>query len=68
MEIAFGNSEKPDFTNIPKYYKDWGPKWNYFLHFVNLLADVCMDKNHDAIENISALIHLQMVAIVLFDP
>ena len=46
VEIALWTQ---DFSAIPKYYKDWGPKWNYFLHFVNLLADVCMDKNNNAI-------------------
>jgi len=57
-----------DFCSIPKYYKDWIPKWNYFLYFVNLLADVCMDKNAEAIENVSALISLQTVTVILNDP
>ena len=38
------------------------------MHFVNLLADVCMDKNINAIENVSALVSLQIVAVILFDP
>lgn len=65
MEIAL---DKQDFCPIPKYFKDWGPKWNYFLQFVNLLADVCMDKNNNAIENVSALVTFQIVAIILYDP
>jgi len=28
VEIALG---KQDFSSIPKFFKDWGPKWNYFL-------------------------------------
>lgn len=60
--------DKQDFSPIPKYFKDWGPKWNYFLHFVNLLADVCMDKNDRAIDNVSSLLNLQFVTIILFDP
>ena len=59
---------KQDFSPIPKYFKDWGPKWNYFLQFVNLLVDVCMDKNEHAIENVSALVSLQFATIILFDP
>jgi hypothetical protein len=65
VEIALHTQ---DFSAIPKYYKDWGPKWNYFLYFVNLLADVCMDKNNNAIENVSALISLQTVTVILNDP
>ena len=57
-----------DFCAIPKYYKDWGPKWNYFLYFVNLLADVCMGKNKVSIVNVSALISLQIVTVILNDP
>ena len=34
---------------------------------MNLLADVCMDKNDEAIENVSALVTLQFATIVLFD-
>lgn len=60
--------DKQDFSPITKYFKDWMPKWNYFLHFVNLLADVCMDKNNNAIENVSALVSLQIVTVILFDP
>lgn len=65
VEIAL---DKQDFCPIPKYFKDWGPKWNYFLQFVNLLADVCMDKNNNAIDNVSALVTFQIVAIILYDP
>lgn len=38
------------------------------MHFVNLLADICMDKNTNAIDNVSALVSLQIVTIILFDP
>ena len=65
VEIALHTQ---DFCSIPKYYKDWMPKWNYFLYFVNLLADVCMDKNNNAIDNVSALISLQIVTVILNDP
>lgn len=42
VEIALG---KQDFSSIPKFFKDWGSKWDYFLAYVNLLADICMDRN-----------------------
>jgi hypothetical protein len=59
---------KQDFSSIPKFFKDWGPKWNYFLAYVHLLADICMDRNSESIENVSALISLQIVAVILNDP
>lgn len=46
VEIALG---KQDFSSIPKFFKDWGSKWNYFLAYVDLLADVCMDRNNESI-------------------
>ncbi len=64
VEIALG---KQDFSSIPKFFKDWGSKWDYFLAYVNLLADICMDRNSESIENVSALISLQIVAVILND-
>lgn len=65
VEIALG---KQDFSPIPKFFKDWGTKWDYFLAYVNLLADICMDRNVESIENVSALISLQIVSVILNDP
>ncbi len=64
LEISLG---KQDFSTIPKFFKDWGSKWDYFLAYVNLLADICMDRNNVSIENVSASIHLQYVAVILND-
>lgn len=38
------------------------------MHYVNLLADVSMDRNKKSIENVSALLPLELIAIILFDP
>lgn len=65
VEIGLG---KQDFSPIPKFFKDWGTKWDYFLAYVNLLADICMDRNVESIENVSALISLQIVSVILNDP
>lgn len=35
---------------------------------MNLLADICMDRNVESIENVSALISLQIVSVILNDP
>ena len=53
---------------IPKFYDDWKNIWNYFTFYVNLLADVCMDRNKEGIENVCALLPLQTIAIILSDP
>ncbi len=65
VQISLG---KQDFTPINKFYKDWASKWDYFLAYVNLLADICMDRNTEAIDNVSALVSLQIVTTILFDP
>lgn len=64
VEIALG---RQDFSSIPKFFKDWRSKWDYFLAYVNLLADICMDRNSESIENVSALISLQIVSVILND-
>ena len=38
------------------------------MHYVNLLANVSMDRNKKSIENVSALLPLEYIAIILFDP
>jgi hypothetical protein len=43
-------------------------KFNYLLSYINLLADVCMDKNNEAIEYVENILPLAVVANVLFDP
>ncbi len=63
--IAFG---KQQFTTISKFFRDWKSKWNYFIAYINLLADICIDRNNEAIKNVSALLSLQMIATILFDP
>lgn len=37
------------------------------MAFVTLLADVCMDRNSDAIVNLNSLLPLQTVTVILFD-
>lgn len=65
MRIAFG---KQEFTSIRKFFRDWTSKWNYFIAYVNLLADICSNRNTVAIQNVSALLSLQNVTAILFDP
>lgn len=38
------------------------------MSYVNLLADTCMDRNNEAIKNVSAFLTLQMIVTILFDP
>lgn len=40
--ISFNKSE---FMSIPSFFSNQASKWNYFLAYVNLLADICMDRN-----------------------
>lgn len=63
--IAFG---KQEFFTISKFYRDWRSKWNYFIGYVNLLADICLGRNNEAIKNVTALLSLQIVTTILFDP
>ena len=65
VRICFGSQEP---MTIPKFYADWKNIWNYFTFYVNLLADICMDRNKDGIENVSAQLPLQVIAVVLSDP
>lgn len=63
VDIAIGN----DYCSIPKYFKDWNGRWNYFLAYFNLLADVCMNRNLESIQDVSALVQLPIIASILLD-
>lgn len=63
--IAFG---KQEYTTIPKFFRDWTSKWNYFIAYINLLADTCMDRNTTAYSNVPEFLSLEMVVTILFDP
>ena len=66
MYIAFG---KDDFMTIPQFFAVNKTKWNYFLAYVNLLADVCMERNSEIIEIVTtSIVSLQAVIVILFDP
>lgn len=56
-----------DYAALPKFFKDWNSRWNYFLAYVNLLADVCMDRNEESIADVAALVNLQIITTILFD-
>ena len=38
------------------------------MSYISLLADVCMDRNNEAIEYVETNLPLSVVATVLFDP
>lgn len=52
---------------IPQFFDTNNNKWNYFLAYVNLLADICKHRNSGAIESVSVILPLQAVAAILFD-
>jgi hypothetical protein len=40
---------REDYVTIPEFYLHYKQKFNYLMAFINLLADVCMDRNNYAI-------------------
>ncbi len=52
---------------IPQFFDANNNKWNYFLAYVSLLADICKHRNSNSIENVSLILPLQAVAAILFD-
>ena len=38
------------------------------MFFVNLLADISMDRNKDSIHDVGILLSLQTIVVILFDP
>ena len=64
MLISFNKSE---YISVPEFFEKEANKWNYFLAYVNLLADICVDRNSEAIEYVSNILILQNAAIILFD-
>jgi len=42
-------------------------KFNYLMSYINLLADVCMDRNNYAIESVEFIMPLSVVSAVLVD-
>lgn len=40
---------REDYVTIPEFYQNYKHKFNYLMAFINLLADVCMDRNNYAI-------------------
>ena len=58
---------KSKLVPIKTFFKTNANQWNYFLAYINLLADLCMDRNSEAIENVSSILSLQNVVTILFD-
>ena len=48
--IAYSTQEP---TSISTFFKKEERMWNYFIAYVNLMADVCMNRNSESIEFIS---------------
>lgn len=65
VKITLGTS---DPCTIPEFYANSSNKFNYLLSYINLLADVCMDRNNEAIEYVETHLPLAVVSSVLFDP
>lgn len=57
-----------DYYTLTKFYKDWKGRWNYFMAYVNLLADICIDRNAESISSIEKSITLKTIAVILHDP
>ena len=47
VKVSFG-CEDP--CTLPEFFERFPQKFNYLLSYVNLLADVCMDRNNEAYE------------------
>ena len=47
VKVAFG---RDDPCTLVEFFQRSPEKFNYLLSYVNLLADVCMDRNNEAIE------------------
>lgn len=53
--------------SINEFFENHKNYWNYFLAYVNLLADICIDRNINSIESVSQILSLQAVAVILAD-
>lgn len=58
---------KGPFVTLPEFFALHPNKWNYFLNYIDLIADVCSMRNNAAIEAVSSIISLQSVAVILSD-
>lgn len=38
-----------EYCEIPEFFENHRNKFNYLMEYINLLADVCMDRNNYAI-------------------
>ncbi len=46
VKVAIGREE---FCSLPDFFVKYNTKFNYLIGYINLLADVCMDRNNEAI-------------------
>lgn len=67
-EVQIGYAKREDKSSFADFFKNEKEIWNYFLEYVNLMADVCMERNENSIEVISSILPLQEVLIILSDP
>lgn len=65
VQIIYG---KRDPLTLNEFFKNEKEVWNYFLEYVNLMADVCMDTNTVSIEAVNSMLPLQFVLVILSDP
>ncbi len=63
-KISFGREE---YCEIPDFFVAHRNKFNYLMSYINLLADVCMDRNNYAIESVEFIMPLSVVSAVLVD-
>ena len=50
-----------------EFFMHYREKFAYLLNYVSLLADVCMDRNNEAIEYVEHTLPLAVVSNILFD-
>ena len=64
VKVVFGGE---DPCTLPEFYERYTSKFNYLMSYINLLADVCMDRNNEAYEYVEANVPLAVVSTILFD-
>lgn len=64
VKVSFGGE---DPCTLPEFFERYTNSFNYLLSYVNLLADVCMDRNNQAYEYVEGNLPLAVVSTILFD-
>ena len=64
IKVIFGREEP---CTIMEFWQHSRTKFAYLLNYVSLLADVCMERNNEAIEYVEHCLPLAVVSNILFD-